>query len=333
MPEPAVSILLAVLNGERYLQETLDALSAQTFGDFEIVAVDNGSTDRTPEILAAHAARDPRLRIDRFEERGVSAAVNRAHALSRAPLVARMDGDDVAAPTLLERQVAVMAREPDLVLLGVWAMLIDAEGREIGPQRQVAAHDAIVEQFTKGQCPITTPGAIMRRWAVDRAGGYRRAFLSAEDYDLWYRLSEIGRVANIPEILVRYRLHNDGNSRQITMASFDRATVARLCGLARRRGVPEPLRGDTIDLPAALAIAGTTLEDHRWRQVEGQLRRGVATESPVVAERLFQAASEAARELRSPLRKLRARLKVANARRRRAAKNLSARQRGEVPAC
>lgn len=264
---PAASVLLAVLNGERWLQETLDALSAQTFGDFEIVAVDNGSTDGTPDILAAHASRDPRLRIDRWEERGVSAAVNRAHALSRAPLVARMDGDDVAAPTLLAREVAVMAREPDLVLLGVWAMLIDEEGREIGRQHQVASHEEIVRQFGQTLCPITTSGTIMRRWAVDRVGGYRRAFASAGDYDLWYRLSEVGRIANLPEILVRYRLHPGGNSQQLTTLHFDRLAVARICGIARRRGVPEPLGAAAIDLPAALAIEGVTLEAHRWRQV------------------------------------------------------------------
>lgn len=317
---PAVSVLLAVLNGERWLQETLDALSAQTFGDFEVVAVDNGSTDRTPAILAAHASRDPRFRIDRWEERGVASAVNRAHALSRAPLVARMDGDDVAAPTLLEREVAVMGRDPDLVLLGVWAMLIDGEGRTLGPQRQVAGHAEIVAQFAKSQCPITASGTIMRRWAVDRVGGYRRAFTTAEDYDLWYRLSEVGRVANIPEILVRYRIHQDGGSRQITTASFDRGTVVRICGLARARGVPEPLRDDAIDLPAALAIAGLTHDAHRWRQVEIQTRRAVGTDSAITAERLLAAAGEAARSLQSPILRLRARFRVARARRRLARK-------------
>ena len=128
MLSPSLSVVMAVYNGERWLAETLASLSSQTFGDFEIVAIDDGSTDGSAAILAEAAARDARYRIITQANRGLVASLNRGLAESRAPLVARIDADDVAEPERFARQVAFLQAHPEVAALGSAIRIIGPDG-------------------------------------------------------------------------------------------------------------------------------------------------------------------------------------------------------------
>jgi glycosyltransferase involved in cell wall biosynthesis len=129
MAAPAVSIVMPVRDGERFLQSAIDSVLAQSFTDFELIVIDDGSSDSTLAILAEAARRDPRIVVVSKGSMGIVAALNLGLAMARSPLVARLDADDIALPGRLARQVETMQRDPVLGVLGGFAELIDESGR------------------------------------------------------------------------------------------------------------------------------------------------------------------------------------------------------------
>lgn len=238
---PAVSVVMAVHNGERWLAETLASLSAQTFSDFEVVVIDDGSTDDSAAILAAAAGRDARYRVVTQTNCGLVASLNRGLTEARALLVARIDADDVAEPERFARQVAFLATRPEVAAVGSAIRIIDGDGRFLRIQTYPCGPEAVAKAMLRG-CALAHPAVMMRRAAVQTIGGYREAFRHAEDYDLWLRLGESHALDNLPEPLLRYRRHGGSVSfryrQQQALASF----VARCCARERRDGRPDPLR-------------------------------------------------------------------------------------------
>jgi len=217
---PAVSVLMPVRNGERWLEQSLSSIAQQTVRDFEFLVVDNGSTDRTPQILARACAGDGRFVALSEPRRGIVPALNTGLAAARAPLIARLDADDMAMPNRLERQIDFMTRQPDVGLLGSWADVIDTRGKVYGHRRPATDHDDLV-RILKFSNPFIHPAVMFRTGLVRRLGGYRAAFEVSEDYDLWLRMGEVTVLANLPEPLVFYRLHA-GNLmfRKVVRQSF-----------------------------------------------------------------------------------------------------------------
>ena len=203
MTIPTVSVLMGVWNGASRVREAVESVLRQTLRDLELIVVDDGSTDATPAILASIA--DPRLRIEPRPHGGLTAALNAALELARAPLVARLDADDVAMPERLERQRACLESRPDVGLLGTWARETDASGRELATIRPPATDAAIREALIRRN-PFVHSSVMMRRAVVEQMGGYDPAFPVAQDYDLWMRMSRVTRMANLPEALVVRRL-------------------------------------------------------------------------------------------------------------------------------
>jgi glycosyltransferase involved in cell wall biosynthesis len=256
-PEPAVSVLMPVRNCAAYLDRALQSLAAQTFEDFEIVVVDNGSTDGTAEILREWGYREKRLRAFRLRRPSLSGSLNHAAAKARAPLLARLDGDDIAFPHRLAVQVAEMSRRPGLGLLGSAAELIDSEGRHIGRLHRPLG-DRQLRRFLEQGCAFVHSSIVMRREVFLAAGGYRPGLNVAEDYDLWLRIAELAEIANLPEPLVRYRIH----TQSATARKPVRQAVAIACVAAareaRRRGLPEPFFRGIPELRKALPLIGMT---------------------------------------------------------------------------
>jgi hypothetical protein len=255
--EPAVSVLMAVRNGAAYLDESLASLAAQTFEDFEIVVVDNGSTDGTAAIIREWARREPRLRAFRLEQRGVSASRNLAVAEARAPLLAPLDSDDLALPHRLAVQVAAMNARPDLALLGSAVELIDGRGRRIGSLR-FPPGDAELRTFLREGRVFAHSSVIMRRDAFLAAGGYRAGLALAEDFDLWLRMADQGRIAILPEPLARYRMHDRSTTARGRVRQAIALGCVRAAGQARAFGRPEPFRRGVPLLRAALPLLGVT---------------------------------------------------------------------------
>ena len=202
---------MPVRNGGSYLDSALNSIRAQSFQEFEFVVVDDGSTDATPSVLTRHAAEDNRIRVLTAGGRGIVDALNQGLAAARGALVARMDADDVAEPHRIGRQVAEMEARPDLVLLGSAAIRIDALGRTIGTLA-VETDPGRLAEALRSRNPFLHPTVIMRREAVEAAGGYRRQFTLAEDYELWTRLARLGALANLPDVLLMLRRHRNQSS-------------------------------------------------------------------------------------------------------------------------
>ena len=200
---PAVSVLMGVRDSARWLGAALESVWAQTAGDLELIVVDDGSTDATPDLLAS--VRDPRLRVERQLPAGLAPALNRALGLARAPLVARLDGDDVSLPQRLSRQCDFLATHPEVGLLGTAAREVDEAGREAGVVRPPEDDRAIRRALIRRN-PFVHSSVMMRRALVEQVGGYDVSFTVAQDYDLWLRLSGITRMANLGEPLVIRRL-------------------------------------------------------------------------------------------------------------------------------
>ncbi len=234
---PLVSVLLPVFNGERYLRTALDSVLAQTFHNFELLVLDDGSTDRTLEIVRSYARLDPRLRVLTRENRGLVATLNEMLSLARGEFVARMDADDICLPDRFERQVAWLRAHPGVVCVGGDHELIDERGRRLTTVRTLP-HDAeIQQQALRGHGSICHPSAMIRTEALRRIGGYRPEFYPAEDLDLWLRLGEIGELANLCGAVLRYRLHTQSISESAA-SGRQRAAGLRCCEAAwRRRGL------------------------------------------------------------------------------------------------
>ncbi len=203
MSTPAVSVLMAVYDGARWVGAAVESLLAQTLADLEVVVIDDGSTDTTAEVLAAF--RDPRLRVERRERAGLTRALTRALELAQAPLIARLDADDVALPERLERQRRFLDAHPDVGLLGTWAREVDVTGREVAIVRP-PVDDAAIRRALIRVNPFVHSTVMMRRSALERTAGYDPAYQVAQDYDLWMRMARVTRLANLPDALVIRRL-------------------------------------------------------------------------------------------------------------------------------
>jgi len=236
---PDVSVVMPVRNGARWLPESVASVLSQSLTGLELLAVDDGSTDETPRILAEFAARDDRVRIIRQEPLGLVAALNRGLADARAPLLARLDCDDRARPERLERQARYLRDHPEVGLLGSWAEAVDADGNVMGRRTPETESDVLKRFLMRGN-PFVHSSVMLRTQLARDLRGFRHAFRAAEDYDLWIRMAEVAEVANLPEVLVDYRVHDAGVTKVQALRQAFSARLARRSAQARRETGHDP---------------------------------------------------------------------------------------------
>jgi hypothetical protein len=237
-----LTVAMSVYNGERFLAAAIDSVLAQTFADFEFLILDDGSTDATASILRCYERVDPRVQPIVRENRGLVASLNELLARAQAPIVARMDADDICRPNRFERQLAFLADHPDHGVVGAWSEDMGEHGEPMfrtGANHPIT-HAEVLATIAAGQQVICHPAAMYRRDVVLSVGGYHAAFRHCEDYDLWLRLASVTKLANIPERLLRYRRY-DGqvSARHSTEQQFGTA-VAQLAWTERAAGRPDP---------------------------------------------------------------------------------------------
>ncbi len=230
----SATVLMPVFNGARYLPRAVDSILEQTCRDFEFLIIDDGSTDRSVRLLDDYARRDARIRLIRRENRGLVASLNEGLALARGEIILRMDADDISLPERLRLQLDYLARAPEVVCLGGAFALIDVRGRYLTTLRPGLTDAELQALALAGHTPFCHPSAAIRRAASARVGGYRQEAYPAEDLDLWLRLGEIGQLANLPELIVAYRIHADSISGRARELQRDRARWACAQAWARR---------------------------------------------------------------------------------------------------
>ena len=252
-----LTCIMPVKNREDYVAEAIQSILDQTFADFELLIVEDGSTDGTPAIVDAFAKADPRIRIIQGPSQGIAAAMNAGLAACDTRFVARMDSDDVCMPERFALQIERLQNDETLVGIGGWSRTIDAQGRPTGKLRENPEDpDVIAHNLMHGRFPFTNPTMMFRKEAIHRVGGHRSCFAVCEDLDLDLRLSEIGRFANVPSCLLSYRMHEAQITREKLETMLFEDTLARYSANRRRSGQSDPLnvmshRHDFASIPDA----------------------------------------------------------------------------------
>ena len=227
---------MPVHNGLRFLEAAVQSILGQSWRDFEFLIINDGSTDGTEEYLKNVGRTDPRIRVIHQPKSGLIRTLNRGIEESRGKYFARMDSDDLSTSSRLETQLALLEEQPDLAVLGGAISVIDASGEAIGGLK-FPAHDQVIKaKLNLGDCPLCHPTTVIRLNVLRSLGGYRPTFPDAEDYDLWLRIAERWRLANLSSVVLHYRRHTGQVSinkvRQQALSNLAARTDAEL----RRRG-------------------------------------------------------------------------------------------------
>jgi len=279
---PKISVLMPVYNAESYVKESINSILVQTFIDFELIIVNDGSTDSSLSILEEFAQQDSRMKIISRPNSGIVGALNDGLKLCTGKYIARMDADDLCRTDRFELQVARMEAEPELVALGSCAAVIDPEGDMLGNAQLPLEHDRIDAQHLKGISSIFHPAVIIRRDVICQLSGYRQPAWPAEDLDLWLRLAEKGKIANLPDKLFIWRRTLDGIVAS-SQASQKKAIHWILNDCWHRRGIILPLpelnispltQADLLRQFGWLALKSGSLvvsRKYAWRSIVAEL--------------------------------------------------------------
>lgn len=204
---PKVSVLMTAYNSERYIAEAIESILNQTFSDFEFLIINDGSTDKTAEIIAKYAKTDKRIKfIDNKKNQGLIAVLNQGLDLARGEYIARMDSDDIAMPERLEKQVAYLDENPHVGAVGGWH---EKFGNNVKPTvRQYPKHAKILDMLILGT-PLSHPTTTMRTSVLrDNKIYYNPDFPHAEDYEIWSQIIKVAAIHNLPMKLLNYRWHS-----------------------------------------------------------------------------------------------------------------------------
>lgn len=235
---PRVAVLMPARDAAATVRAAASSILRQTFRDLSLVAVDDGSVDGTGELLARLAERDPRVELVRGPGEGIARALNRGLARCDAPVVARMDADDLAHPRRLATQLEALAADPALAAVGSRVRLFPRRVLRPGMIRYVDWLNSLtsreaVERDLFVEAPLVHPASAIRREVLDRVGGWRDGPFP-EDYDLWLRIAEGGgALSNVPEVLLGWResegrlTRNDGRYALAGHRALKAAALAR----------------------------------------------------------------------------------------------------------
>ena len=225
--QPLVSVMMNCYNGEKFLTDAVESILNQSYSDFEFIIINDGSTDSSSKILNKYAAHDPRIVLIEQENKGLITALNLGLKIAKAPLIARMDADDIAHKDRFKIQKSFMDTHPEIAVVGTNITLIDENNKTIRDSiypRQGKPMDAFIYEMGS---PVAHPSVMMRKDIVLSIGGYREAYKHAEDYDLWLRIHKIAKLDNIETPLLFYRQHADKISFKNAYQQSLSAIIAR----------------------------------------------------------------------------------------------------------
>jgi len=204
-PGPAITVLMPAHNAAKYIREAIDSVLAQTFTDFELLIVNDGSTDSTEAIIRSYA--DPRIRLCSQQKKGIAAALNLGLAMAAADYVARFDADDVCHPERLRIQYEFALAHPDYSIIGSAADYIDAGGQYMFRMPLAGEKHEDLQRLHYSACPFIHSTVLYKKQVVMAAGGYNEHAYTFEDHLLWRSLLQTEKSCNIPIPLIQVRLN------------------------------------------------------------------------------------------------------------------------------
>lgn len=206
---PEISVLLPVYNAERFLAKAIDSILVQTFENWELIIVDDASTDSSLQLIEKY--NDPRIvLLVNNKNRGISSSLNRAVAQARGRYLARMDADDISRPERLANQYEFLEKHPDIAVCGCWV-------RCFGMSKQVWCYpqsDAVAKSWLIFEPPFAHSAVMFRHEIFSETCRYNEEFTHAQDYEIWSRLAKDHKFSNLQEVLLEYRIHEDQTGRK-----------------------------------------------------------------------------------------------------------------------
>ena len=238
---PLVTVLMPVYNGEKYLKEAIESVLNQTFRDFEFLIIDDGSADKSAEIIKSF--NDARIRLERNETNlGLIKTLNKGLGLAKGKYIARMDCDDISLPKRLSIQVNFMEKHPEIDVCGSWVKVMGLKQEFVNkyPQNHEEAR-----AYLLFNTPFAHPSVIIRKEVMEKHKlKYDENYKHAEDYELWSRIINYAKVSNIPKVLLHYRMHDESVSKKNSSAQAENSNRVRI-RLLKEMGInPAPTELD-----------------------------------------------------------------------------------------
>lgn len=238
------TVLMPAYNAQRYLAQAIESVLLQDLRDFELLVLNDGSTDDTAKIAGRYARVDKRVHLLNRARQGQVASRNELLASSKTEIIAWADADDISLPHRFSLQYAALSQRPDLAALGTMMIVVDHDGRRVGMQRNPVGAERVVAELERRVALAQTSSMMRRQIAID-AGGFREAYAAAEDYDLLLRLGQLGSLDNLNVVGVHYRRNAAGVSALDTARQLFSADMARATHRLRLSGAYDPTEGMT----------------------------------------------------------------------------------------
>jgi glycosyltransferase involved in cell wall biosynthesis len=279
--QPKVTVIMPVWNARQYLAVAIESILRQTFTDFEFLIFDDGSTDGSTDILKTYANRDERIKLTLGSHLGLTRLLQRGVELAKGQYIARMDADDISLPDRFARQVEFMDLHAEFVVIGGQTLRIDPDGDDIGPLKVPELHEEIDGRHMRGiGNQIVHPTSMMRTEAVRRVGNYRSEFEPAEDFDLFLRLAEMGFLANLSDVTLKFRMHLKSVTHSRIKQQHER-TCAAAAEAHHRRGLVQDRQQADENRPAPTEV------DIAWSWVRTAYKSGNIGTARKYARRLI----------------------------------------------
>lgn len=233
---PRVSVVMSVYNGEKYLREAVDSILDQTFNDFEFIIINDGSTDKTQEILDTY--NDQRIVLVTQDNMGLTKSLNKGISVARGCYIARQDADDVSMPRRLEEQIGFLEKNGTAALIGSEAEIIDEAAVKLGLMEYPSDNGTIKKEIRRYNC-FCHGSVIFKKDSFLAIGGYREFFQTAQDYDLWLRFVERYEASNLKATLYRYRFNSESLTFSKVLLQRRMADIAKKLADVRELGAAE----------------------------------------------------------------------------------------------
>lgn len=253
--KPLISVILPVYNAEKYLVEALESLRYQTYPHFEVIAIDDGSTDNSYRILKQFEKIDARFRIYKNAKNlNIANTLNRGIKLAKGRFIARMDADDIALPNRFTQQITFLKDHPNVVVLGGQCKTMDVSGKLIG-RKLFPVSDKQIRESLYTSNPIQHPTIMIDKALLPKDfGWYNPQLPPAEDYDLFFRIGQYGKYHNLPKFLLIYRQYLGSNTFKNPVETFNVTRKVRF--LARTKYGYQPTFKSTLIHLAQVVIVG-----------------------------------------------------------------------------